>query len=84
VLGELAVDKTGTITQGKPVVTDFIVRDGFEPQMALAILAGIETQSNHPLAQAITSYAKAEGLTALPQATIEEIPGWGIKGIVHN
>lgn len=84
VLGALAVDKTGTLTQGKPVVTDFIVRDGFEPQMALAILAGIETQSNHPLAQAVTSYAKAEGITALPQATIEDIPGWGIKGIVHN
>ncbi|KAB0445177.1 heavy metal translocating P-type ATPase [Lysinibacillus fusiformis] len=84
VLGALAVDKTGTLTQGKPVVTDFIVRDGFEPQMALAILAGIETQSNHPLAQAITSYAKAEGITALPQATIEDIPGWGIKGIVYN
>ncbi|MCG7436968.1 heavy metal translocating P-type ATPase [Lysinibacillus fusiformis] len=84
VLGALAVDKTGTLTQGKPVVTDFIVRDGFEPQMALAILAGIETQSNHPLAQAITSYAKAEGVTALPQATIEDIPGWGMKGIVHN
>lgn len=84
VLGALAVDKTGTLTQGKPVVTDFIVRDGFEPQMALAILAGIETQSNHPLAQAITSYAKAEGVTALPQATIEDIPGWGMKGKVHN
>ncbi|EAZ87777.1 heavy metal translocating P-type ATPase [Lysinibacillus fusiformis] len=84
VLGALAVDKTGTLTQGKPVVTDFIVRDGFEPQMALAILAGIETQSNHPLAQAITSYAKAEGVTALPKATIEDIPGWGMKGIVHN
>jgi len=84
VLGALAVDKTGTLTQGKPVVTDFIVRDGFEPQIALAILAGIETQSNHPLAQAITSYAKAEGVTALPQATIEDIPGWGMKGIVHN
>ncbi|MFJ7921673.1 heavy metal translocating P-type ATPase [Lysinibacillus fusiformis] len=84
VLGALAVDKTGTLTQGKPIVTDFIVRDGFEPQMALAILAGIETQSNHPLAQAITSYAKAEGITALPQATIEDIPGWGIKGTVHN
>ncbi|ACA37928.1 heavy metal translocating P-type ATPase [Lysinibacillus sp. fkY74-1] len=84
VLGALAVDKTGTLTQGKPVVTDFIVRDGFDRNMALAILAGIETQSNHPLAQAITSYAKAEGITALPSATIEDIPGWGIKGTVHN
>ncbi|WP_342441621.1 heavy metal translocating P-type ATPase [Lysinibacillus sp. FSL K6-0075] len=84
VLRALAVDKTGTLTQGKPVVTDFIVRDGVERDMALAILAGIESQSNHPLAQAITSYAKAEGIHALPQATIEDIPGWGIKGTIHN
>ncbi|MEQ6855262.1 heavy metal translocating P-type ATPase [Lysinibacillus capsici] len=84
VLRALAVDKTGTLTQGKPVVTDFIVRDGVERDTALAILAGIESQSNHPLAQAITSYAKAEGIDILPQATIEDIPGWGIKGMIQN
>jgi len=84
VLRALAVDKTGTLTQGKPVVTDFIVRDGVERDTALAILAGIESQSNHPLAQAITSYAKAEGIEVLPQATIEDIPGWGIKGTIQN
>ncbi|WP_342545034.1 heavy metal translocating P-type ATPase [Lysinibacillus sp. FSL K6-4013] len=84
VLRALAVDKTGTLTQGKPVVTDFIVRDGVERDTALAILAGIESQSNHPLAQAITSYAKAEGIDVLPQATIEDIPGWGIKGTIQN
>lgn len=84
VLRALAVDKTGTLTQGKPVVTDFIVRDGVERDTALAILAGIESQSNHPLAQAITSYAKAEGINILPQATIEDIPGWGIKGTIQN
>ncbi|MDM5250331.1 heavy metal translocating P-type ATPase [Lysinibacillus sp. G4S2] len=83
-LRALAVDKTGTLTQGKPVVTDFIVREGIEQEMALATLAGIESQSNHPLAQAITSYAKAEGLTKFPQASIEDIPGWGIKGYVDN
>lgn len=84
VLRALAVDKTGTLTQGKPVVTDFIVRDGVERETVLAILAGIESQSNHPLAQAITSYAKAEGIDILPQATIEDIPGWGIKGTIQN
>lgn len=84
VLRALAVDKTGTLTQGKPVVTDFIVRDGVERETALAILAGIESQSNHPLAQAITSYAKVEGIDILPQATIEDIPGWGIKGTIQN
>jgi len=84
VLRALAVDKTGTLTQGKPVVTDFIIREGIDRDMALAILAGIETQSNHPLAQAITTYAKSEGITVFPQATIEDIPGWGIKGTIHN
>lgn len=84
VLRALAVDKTGTLTQGKPEVTDFIVRDGEDRTKALAILAGIESQSNHPLAQAITSYAKAQGINALPQATIEDIPGWGMKGTIQN
>ncbi|MEE3809266.1 heavy metal translocating P-type ATPase [Lysinibacillus fusiformis] len=84
VLRALAVDKTGTLTQGKPVVTDFIVREGVDRNLALAKLAGIESQSNHPLAQAITTYAKAEGINTLPQATIEDIPGWGIKGTIHN
>lgn len=84
VLRALAVDKTGTLTQGKPEVTNFIVRDGEDRAKALAILAGIESQSNHPLAQAITSYAKAQGINALPQATIEDIPGWGMKGTIQN
>lgn len=84
VLRALAVDKTGTLTQGKPVVTDFIVREGVDRNLALAKLAGIESQSNHPLAQAITTYAKAEGINTLPQAKIEDIPGWGIKGTIHN
>ena len=84
VLQALAVDKTGTLTQGKPVVTDFIVRDGLEKQQTIALLAGIEAQSNHPLAQAITMYAKAEGITQFPQASIEDIPGWGMKGFVDG
>lgn len=84
VLKALAVDKTGTLTQGKPVVTDFIVREGLEKQQTLALLAGIEAQSNHPLAQAITMYAKAEGITHDPQASIEDIPGWGMKGFVDG
>gem|GEM_PF-4074487 len=48
VLRALAVDKTGTLTQGKPVVTDFIVRDGLDRDMALAIPAGIETLVQPP------------------------------------
>lgn len=84
VLRALAVDKTGTLTQGKPVVTDFIVRDGLNQEETLAILAGIEAQSNHPLAQAITSYAKAQRISQFAQAAIEDIPGWGMKGFVNG
>lgn len=84
VLNALAVDKTGTLTQGKPVVTDFIVREGLEKQHTLALLAGIEAQSNHPLAQAITMYAKAEGIAQFPSVSIEDIPGWGIKGSIDG
>lgn len=84
VLKALAVDKTGTLTQGKPIVTDFIVREGLEKEQTIALLAGIESQSNHPLAQAITSYAKEQGITQYPQASIEDIPGWGMKGFVDG
>lgn len=83
-LRALAVDKTGTLTQGKPIVTDFIVRDGLNQKETLAILAGIEAQSNHPLAQAITTYAKAQHISQFAQATIEDIPGWGMKGFVNG
>ena len=83
-LRALAVDKTGTLTQGKPTVTDFIVREGLDRENTLAVLAGIEAQSNHPLAQAITSFARKEGITQFAQATIEDIPGWGIKGYVNE
>lgn len=84
VLRALAVDKTGTLTQGKPVVTEFIVRDGLDQDATLAVLAGIEAQSNHPLAQAITSYAKSQQISQFAQATIEDIPGWGMKGYVNE
>ncbi|WP_433595504.1 heavy metal translocating P-type ATPase [Lysinibacillus xylanilyticus] len=83
-LRALAVDKTGTLTQGKPTVTDFTVREGLDRENTLAVLAGIEAQSNHPLAQAITSFARKEGITQFAQATIEDIPGWGIKGYVNE
>lgn len=75
----LAVDKTGTLTQGTPVVTDFIVREDLIKDDTLAIIAGIEGQSNHPLAQAITAYAKERNITIPQNIMIEDIPGYGLK-----
>ena len=84
VLNVLAVDKTGTLTQGKPEVTDVLVRDGVAHNEALFTLASIEAQSNHPLAQAITLHARQQGLTDFVHPEIEDVPGWGIKAIVSN
>ena len=84
VLNVLAVDKTGTLTQGKPEVTDVLVRDGVAHNEALFTLASIEAQSNHPLAQAITLHARQQGLTDFAHPEIEDVPGWGIKAIVNN
>lgn len=84
VLKAIALDKTGTLTQGKPVVTDFIVRNNIDETQMLSVIAGIESKSNHPLAQAITSYATEKGLHTFHQAQIEDVPGWGLKATVDG
>lgn len=84
VLKLLAVDKTGTLTVGTPVVTDVIVRKDLQQDEAIAILASIESQSNHPLAQAITTYAKEQNIPTLQGIEIEDVPGWGLKSTFNN
>lgn len=79
VLKLLAVDKTGTLTVGTPVVTDVIVRENLNPNETMATLASIESQSNHPLAQAITMYAKEQKIETVHGLEIEDVPGWGLK-----
>ena len=80
----LAVDKTGTLTEGTPVVTDFLVREGVDEKEALAILSAIEGQSTHPLAQAISRYASKEGAASIKRAAIEDVPGNGIQATVDG
>ncbi|WP_313893657.1 heavy metal translocating P-type ATPase [Psychrobacillus sp.] len=80
----IALDKTGTLTQGKPVVTNFIVRDDLDRAATLTMLATIEAQSNHPLAQAITSFAKSEGIGQLPLIHIEDKPGFGLQANIDG
>ncbi|MEK4427069.1 heavy metal translocating P-type ATPase [Solibacillus sp. FSL K6-1523] len=84
VLRVLAVDKTGTLTQGTPVVTDFIVREDLNKEDTLGIIAAIEAQSNHPLAQAIIRYAKAQNVSTIQNILIEDIPGYGMKATIDN
>lgn len=83
-LKAIAFDKTGTLTNGKPVVTDFYVREDTDPTETLAVLASIESQSNHPLAVAITNYALEKGITLERNLQIEDVPGHGIRAFVNK
>ncbi|PID02013.1 heavy metal translocating P-type ATPase [Sporosarcina sp. P2] len=78
-LQAFAFDKTGTLTNGKPIVMDFIVREGADMKETLALFAGAESLSNHPLAKAIINYATEHGVEPERNLHIEDIPGFGIK-----
>jgi len=80
----IAVDKTGTLTEGTPKVTDFIVNDSIDSNDALKIIASIEQQSNHPLAKAITQYADLNGVELLQHITIKDIPGFGLQATIDE
>lgn len=77
----VAFDKTGTLTVGKPVVTDVITFEGFTEQELLADVAGMESFSTHPLAEAITDYAKQKGITPHQMELYQNVPGKGAKAI---
>ncbi|MBM7709108.1 heavy metal translocating P-type ATPase [Enterococcus lemanii] len=80
----IVFDKTGTITEGKPVVTDILAYAGKSHQEVLALAAAAEEGSEHPLAQAILEEAKKEKL-ALPTAVnFAAIPGHGIQVTIAN
>ncbi|WP_303965731.1 heavy metal translocating P-type ATPase [Sporosarcina ureae] len=78
-LQAFAFDKTGTLTNGKPIVMDFIVREGADMKETLALFAGAESLSNHPLAKAIINYAAEHGVEPERNLHIEDVPGFGIK-----
>lgn len=79
----VAFDKTGTITNGKPVVTDITAFSGSE-NFVLSIAASLEGASNHPLAAAVTEKAREKGVTLYPVTDFEVIAGKGIAGKVQN
>ena len=79
----VVLDKTGTITQGKPVVTD-VLPFGAGRDELLAVAASLEKRSEHPLAEAIVSEAEKEQLTLLPVENFEQIPGQGLRAAVEG
>ena len=84
-LKSLALDKTGTITQGKPVVTDIVTLSG-EQNLALLLAATLAERSDHPVSTAVSKYWKTlPDVAALAEvADFEAITGRGVKGRINN
>jgi P-type Cu+ transporter len=80
----LIVDKTGTLTLGKPTFVSALARPGYSEDEVLRIAASIDQGSEHPLAEAIVSAAKARLLTLDKPATFESSTGIGVRGIVND
>ncbi|MFJ2028120.1 heavy metal translocating P-type ATPase [Streptosporangium sp. NPDC087985] len=72
----MVMDKTGTLTKGEPEVTDVIVKGVAEDEL-LRLVAAVERESEHPLAEAIVGYADARGLETLRAGRFENVPGHG-------
>ena len=83
-INTVVLDKTGTITQGTPVVTNVMCKDGVHKRELLQIAASLEKLSEHPLADAIVSEAEKEGLSLLSVSDFRQIPGQGITGHIEG
>lgn len=82
-LTAVILDKTGTITNGRPELTDVVpVSGGLDADAALALVAGAEQASEHPLAEAIVKGAQAKGLVAPAAEDFAAIPGAGVRATV--
>jgi P-type Cu+ transporter len=80
----LLVDKTGTLTEGKPAVTKIETLNGFDERRLLQLAASLERASEHPLAEAVVKAAESRGIELLPAGVVKTIPGVGIRGIVNG
>lgn len=84
-LQTIVLDKTGTITQGQPTVTDFVTLNGTADRNELNLLhlaASIERNSEHPLAEAVVQYAQSQGVELANAREFEAVAGSGVQGYV--
>jgi Cu+-exporting ATPase len=81
-VGTIVLDKTGTVTEGRPTVTDLVVTSEGSEQEVLRLVASLETLSEHPLADATVRYAKEQGNTLAEVEAFESVTGKGIVGVV--
>ncbi|MEX1199329.1 MAG: heavy metal translocating P-type ATPase [Methylophaga sp.] len=78
----IVLDKTGTLTEGKPSVTDVQIAAGYDQQQLLIWVASLESHSEHPLAQAIVGYARQQTIDLLPVSDFQSMAGEGVSGQV--
>ncbi|WP_371422523.1 heavy metal translocating P-type ATPase, partial [Tardiphaga sp.] len=78
----VAIDKTGTLTEGRPALTDLQVTPGFHRAAVLGSIAAVESKSEHPIAHAIVEAAKVEGIELPSVAAFESLTGFGVKAEV--
>jgi len=86
-LQAIVLDKTGTITQGKPTVTDYITVNGTanqNEQRLLRLAASVERNSEHPLAEAVVQYAQSQGVDLVDAREFEAIAGSGVQATVTD
>ena len=80
----VALDKTGTITQGEPRVTDVLPAEGMTQGALLSLAAALEQRSEHPLARAVMMRAEEDGLTAVPVNDFRALPGNGLTATLSG
>ncbi|ANY80587.1 copper-translocating P-type ATPase [Microvirga ossetica] len=80
----VALDKTGTLTLGRPELTDFVTAEGFAEADALRLVAAVESRSEHPIAQAIVAAAEKRGLSLPSTESFEAVPGFGVSARVEG
>ncbi|PGA31204.1 heavy metal translocating P-type ATPase [Bacillus wiedmannii] len=83
-LDTVILDKTGTVTNGKPVLTDIIVADGFHEEEILRLVGAAEKNSEHPLAEAIVEGIKEKQIDIPSSESFEAIPGFGIESVIEG
>ncbi len=83
-LKTIVLDKTGTITKGKPELTDAVAGPGFDEATVLQLAASADRPSEHPLAQAIVEGARSRGLEPVDPEAFEAIPGHGVEATVQG
>ncbi|HEK3807937.1 TPA: cation-translocating P-type ATPase [Legionella pneumophila] len=80
----IALDKTGTLTQGQPKVTDIISLNNYTQNQILNVAATLESRSQHPLAHAILQQAKAESVAYKPVEHFKSLTGSGVQGFING